>query len=1371
MILIPRFDIIPHGVKLNGNTYEAVFKISVSLRQFEKSHIFSDNINGIPSISTKDFSDFISNINNYKLNLLYERGKVRLHVSQISSSEQSPTGVTVASPRSGSSFNFANTVQADNLTDAEKQVLGTEKSSLLGTLSPLVKSGFKIRTEEEEVSIWQMDSDLRTTNEKASLYNTILQENKKYSVAEKQQKSFIKSETDPLDFRVVYATIMNEPLLAEEHFGIVREFNLDADKMLTATDELYYKVEVITEIPAMQISDVIESPAQYRLVKKNGKYYNGLDKIFFRTNDFEEVLPTFHDLYKTYLEKKQPHPDGIYLNVLYSSKTNEKGEKVPGEFLDPFDAPGIKGYNAIVYSDSFQSLSFHKKDYNFENQKKNYENITSGTLAARSEIITESKAGLTSQKKAYRNNVLLAWRGDNLLVNRKVIAKDEETVITPKIKPEATVETTHRSVTACEDIFMNKEFFSITESLQKETQAQLISGRDYYFLLRTVSYLEHYMPIAAEIAGSSEAAYTMTVEDFISNQKDLEKYTITATPIRPDFYAVTMLPIKSVDIIGKKKFGDKNSGYVDNGNHIVLNRVRKEKKEKRFIYPPSIKLEDIRMLGYQSPELIKMEDEAQLTRDEFVYRCIRLEKRNANKLPERACKRTTVDYLADPRGKKILFVPSDLYTLQHLPKTQFTDVYQYSKHYPYYNDTESSKLELRYSKGSGSSQLLVNDEVLYSRIPQGIFNFNIYVAAAAFGIDEIKQYNSTVLKISCVDKPKVPEITIIPNFALEASRNPVKNQAKNYWFLPIEMAESNTWKSLKYTEETTVLNLNQSDYPKLLKRKLRKGMRNFDLMFDEYPYETFLTTEGDVHHKGELRTTIFPEKVTISIMASQSLKLEDESIFMSIMLNDKDKLIVRSSGTELGLYFNDAFLGKQAVEFELQIVFNRNENRFDIMKGEKLVKSLTNYINPDISVRDIEISQEILHLLYQDGSNCKINLQRSGSYIFVTDNRHPFAVKKRVKLFASSPYQAYFPKVKSEFSLGTTGSAFDVVIPNNTLPKKPVIDADVLLMYTKDESWHDQDIKKFKKTATQSLVRITMDADFMTEGHNKLGIILRNLGKKSTDGKVSVIGDDITKLSISNFTGQTLKDMLNNDDLDKPLFKKYLANETIQNYHIEGQNYQVLMCTPFYNTSIGKWQVILPLGNFLEAEAMFVKLYCIKVAEGQEFEIVQEEAGKIKYDVTGSNLSPITDPIIFPVYSPRTISVDCQPNTYKIKYTGAVANKVFFAIYLNDTDDVSTIMDRNSIKNLVPFRCATAIDPTENDSILMFSQAEITISKEKAVKLLVLEFEIHDNFDVQEFETVRKFGGKIPEVPVFVKKNPMFEIDGIRLINAAEFKV
>ncbi|WP_026713524.1 hypothetical protein [Flavobacterium daejeonense] len=1372
MILIPRFDIIPHGVKLNGNTYEAVFKVSVSVRQFEKSYVFRDSNF---KVSTEDFSDFIRSINNYQFNLLYESGKVKLYVRP----RPSETDPADQSHRLEGYFNFANVVKTNTPTVDGQRRAHTTESSPLGMLAPLETKVFKIRTEGEEIPLFQIDGDLINTDGKASHYNSILQSNKKYAKFREQQDSLRRKEEEPLDFRVVYANIMNEPLLAEQHFGIVREFNLDADKMLGSTDDLSYQVEVITEIPAIKIPDIELSIAKYRLLKKEGKYYNGLKKVFFSKSDFKEVVPTFHDLYKAYLEKKQPHPDGIYLNVLYGPKKNEKGEEIPGELHDPFDDPGIKGYNAVVFSDSYRSLSFHKIEYIFTNQKKYYEYTTSGTLMARSEIITQDDAGRTPEKKAYRNNVLLAWRGDNLLVNRNANAKLEETESKNQNKPKMEVGTEYRAATTeCEDVFINQEFFSITESLLNDTQTQLIAGRDYYFLLRTVSYLEHYMPIAAEIAGKPEQKYTMTVEDYISSQVELEKHTITTKPVTPYFHSATELPIKSVDIIGKKKFGDKNTGFVDNGNHIVLNRIDNEKKEKRFIYPPSIKLEDIRILGYQSPELIKMEGEAQLTRDEFVYRCIRMEKRNANTLPERANRRTTVDYLADPRGKKLLFVPNDLYTLLQLPKTQFKEVYEFSKRYPFYDDTESSKLELRFSKGTNSSQLLLNDEVLYSHIPQGIFNFNIYVADKAFGIDEIKRYNSTPLKISCVDKPKVPEISIVPNFAFEASRNPAKDPAKNYWFLPIEMDESNTWKSLKYIEETTVLNLNQSDYSKLLKRKLRKGMSSYDLMFDEYPYETFLTTEGNVDYKGELRTSIFPEKVKISLMASQSLKLADDSIFMSLMLNDKEKLIVRSSGSELCLYMNDVFLGEQAEQFELQIVFNRDENCFDIMRGEKKIRSLTNYINPDISVKDIEISQEILHLLYQHGSNCKINLERAGSYIFVTDNRHPYSAKKRVKLFASSPYQAYFPKVESEFSLGTTGSVFDITIPNNTRPLKPVIEADVLLMYTKDESWHDKEIKKFKKTKTQSLVRITMDADFMMEGHNKLGIIIRNIVRDNqniildpTFGKVSLIGDDITKLSKTDFTNQTLKNMLDNTDLDKPLFKKYLADEAIQNYHIEGQDYEVLLCTPFYNSLIRKWQVILPLGNFIEAESMFVKLSCVKISEGHGFDIVQGQNVTVQRDLTGTNLSPITDPIIFPIYSPREISIQCQKDTYRIQYNGPVSNKLFFVIYINDDDGVSTIMDKNGTKNFVSFSCPAANDPQENGRILLFSQTDIIISKKNASKLLVLEFETHDNFKLQDFKALQNFKGKISDAPVFVAENPMFDIDGIRLINAAEFKL
>jgi hypothetical protein len=306
--LTPRFNIIPHGiikvVEKNSIKYEAVFKVSVSIREFEKFKI-TDGQTEIPTVSTDKFIKFIKDINSYKYLLGYESGKVKLIVD--TTRKPAPTRVTkrssmkYISPQSEESFDFA-------------------KASSTSTLEPLARlkalelETFNLATVTPPRKLMQLDVfDNDEVN--ANHYHEVLTRSKEY--AHKLAKSPKTITNQGLDFRVIYSNMMNEPILAEEHFGLIKSFTLNSDALLGTGSSLKYQVEVteITETGTVVTNSDThpELNISYLLTKINGKYYNGLEKIFFEHDEFELVNYHYYDLYKSYLEKRQLHPDGIYI--------------------------------------------------------------------------------------------------------------------------------------------------------------------------------------------------------------------------------------------------------------------------------------------------------------------------------------------------------------------------------------------------------------------------------------------------------------------------------------------------------------------------------------------------------------------------------------------------------------------------------------------------------------------------------------------------------------------------------------------------------------------------------------------------------------------------------------------------------------------------------------------------------------------------------------------------------------------------------------------------------------------------------------------------------------------------------------------------
>ena len=110
--------------------------------------------------------------------------------------------------------------------------------------------------------------------------------------------------------------------------------------------------------------------------------------------------------------------------------------------------------------------------------------------------------------------------------------------------------------------------------------------------------------------------------------------------------------------------------------------------------------------------------------------------------------------------------------------------------------------------------------------------------------------------------------------------------------------------------------------------------------------------------------------------------------------------------------------------------------------------------------------------------------------------------------------------------MGNFGSIFDVSIPNNITPSKPDFEADILLQREVDDSWRNKGMGAVKSSATEHLLRILLSEDFMTEGKNKLGIVVRRNASLENDNRMSVFGEDITKLTDADWSGDNFRDLV-----------------------------------------------------------------------------------------------------------------------------------------------------------------------------------------------------------------------------------------------------
>jgi hypothetical protein len=1205
-------------------------------------------------------------------------------------------------------------------------------------------------------------------------YTDILEAATAYTKDLLEKENKIYSDPNTLNLKTIYSSVLEEPYMAQYEYGLVREFRIDIREFFKAGDD-DFSYAINMGYPLKSMDDTLD--ADFRMIKKGNKFYNGLNELFISSKHFTsadgKVRTTydFSDPYKNHLNKSkdETHPDGIYVIVDW---------KDGDVHVDPFNKPYLKGFNVVVKhprKGNFNSLSQHIKKY----KGTSIEVESSGVMIG--------NCTLDAQNKVYTNNVLFAWRGDNLIVNRDSDEKPSGDNVPEK------------SENFYENEFVRKKLIDSYLLLKDGSQEQLWlkpgdeKNWEFNFYLRTVSPLEGYMKTNEELSKEEiEWDCILTLENISDKAESILKKPIV---LDTNFYdrIITKAPL----IAGPENYKNAGSIYVDQEQHMVLSKG--EFYERRYIYPPSIKFEDFKYFGWLTPEKIEGGEKA-IDAETYAFRCMDLEDRAAARFIALAKQPENISYLPDERVPNLIFFPSDLYTINRLSVKEAQKPFEYDLSYPYFDKTRSKEFNMSRKNLTDPVDINLESSVLYPKVADGIYNFRIYSTGKKplTGLDKIKSFNYTDMRISVVNEPNPPlyngtEKTV--ENLISVARNEVANNTSWYFKFNIGL-DQDTWKSLKMVEKTEMLRLmnmkNDTDTA-VTNLKLRYEQSHgitFDLLDNEFPYEIFLDWDDTDLSNNPLSPIIYPASLSLKVLVTDKLRDNEHSdVFFSLPISDEYMLkAVFEKGKKTKLLLNgDPIFTSQSFNTETEIVIEFVERDagkpvylFQIRCGTEK-KLLGTVINPTISVNDIAIDESLLQFL--NLGSCMLNLTRSADYVIIGKEKDSYYKKKRIRLFASSIFQAYYPKSKSEWEMGKAGTLFkDIELPNNLLPEKCELDTDIYVMQKTVAG-----TAKVTEITKDNLIMITLPEDFMKEGPNNLGLIISEVIKsggsyaeKTDDMLTSEMGEDVTKLTENGTKSTNLLSILNFDALNQPKpLDKYYNENSVKYYQLNGKVYKVLECKPHYNALSRNWQVMLSFDpvRFGKMESIFVKFTSFKIAPGQKLETDGSSYLEAYVDKTRTCFSDLSKPVHLPIYTRKSFTFENKKVGARfgieIKNTNISdhKNKVFFVmIFRNETLSV----DDNGQLNIGNFDLLDASGKViDTGNKLHFTGDQVIISpSEGQGSVVVLEFEKHKNF---------KESSLSPETS-FVSFNPLFDtykksdVDqkpnarGLRLINVIEYK-
>lgn len=1353
-------DVLPHGVYKNEkNELFAVFKMIIGF----------DETSAQITINEAEWKNFVKSVDdiqwtwsfNNKILTIEKKGSTSTNAINFC------FGKTIASTDKPWSFHLGKDNKAENDIFLKK-IIQSGKTFII----PKTKS-VKEKRKRDQMGTF---ADLNALEEYQMIkmdHTDKLKAASAYTKEQLAQKSDTVSDSNILNFKAVYSSLLEEPYMAQFEYGLVREFRISMSTFFkTADDDFPYAINV--KHTRKSVDDTLQ--ADFRMIKKGKKYYNGLNQLFISAKHFNnQVKYDFSDPYKNYLnkEKEQTHPDGIYVLV------DTKG------VADPFDKTYLKGFNVVVKHPrqlNYNSLSRHIKRYKLKNNTILSDIDTSGVMIG--------NCTLDTNEIEYTNNVLFAWRGDNLIVNCESEHQDDSNDHVKEGKSDYLEE--------------SKFIYGLFESkllLKDSTQEQLwIKPGDeknwnFNFYMRTVSPLEGYIKTEEELSQiEKEWDCILTMENIPDMLESILKQAVT---LDTNFY--DRILTKAPMIAGPIDYKRGGSEYVDQEQHMVLSR--KELSEKRYIYPPSIKFEDFRYFGWLTPDKIEGGGKP-INADEYAARCISLETRAASKFTAQASSVETINHLADERVPNLLFFPSDLSTINKLQVAEATKSFTFADSYPYFRETQSKELSLTRTDSSSYPDIRLDSSILYSNVADGIYNFRIYSTGktSLSGLDKIKARNYTDMRMSIVNDPKPPLYNGIDELVdkkIDTERNEIANTSS--WFFRFSTGkDQDTWKSLKLVEKTEMLrlmNIREDLDERPLGTLLEKYKKahpdvQFNLLNQEYPYEIFLDWDDTDLRNNPLSPIIYPASLRLKILVSDTLRdNEYTNTFFTLPISDDyilKAVFDKTKRLKFTLNGDDIFMNQTFnVETEIIIEFIGREAGkpvfgFQLRCGTE-TKSLGVIINPTISIMDIAIDERLLQFL--NLGKCKLDLKRNADYVIIGKEKDPYFKKKKIRLFASSIFQAYYPKSKSEWDMGTPGTLFkDIELPNNTLPEKCELDTDIYVMQKVAGG-----VNPVTEITKDNLVMITLPVNFMKEGPNRLGLIISEVIKKdgiyiekTDDTLTSEMGEDVTKLTQNGTISTNLLDILNFDKLDQPNpLNKYYDRKSVKYYLLGGKIYKVLECKPHYNALSQKWQVMLSFDPLLfgKMESIFIKLTSFKIAPGQKCQGDGSSYVEAFVDKTKTCFSELSKPIHLPIYNRKRFTFENKfagtRRSVEIKNTNVsdYKNKAFFVmVFKNEISSVNELGRLNIGKFDLLDASGKVIDSGDK---LHFIEDQIIISPtEGQGSVVVLEFEKHKNFNDKFLDPATHFVEFNPLFDTYKKKDDDSSPNarGLRLINIIEYK-
>lgn len=1403
MSLIPEFDVLPHGVVNEERGVFAVFKMIVTIQKPAADSL----------VNTAAWQELA-----HKVNGTWS-WKYRSHrLTILNDNTGEPISFVLKSAQNAlkysRSFHFGEEFLQDNqfFASVVDQILtsattffypgaGTENGSISAVAPSRTtqEMGFRVRNNGELLGATMLGPAPKVVY--GTGYTDLLLQAETFSkslagtLALSGEPAITSDTQDGLNFEKIYGGLLDEPQAAEVRYGLIREFRIPIADLIVRDTEVAYSIAVPGNA----------GQKEFAVRRKDGKYYNGLRKLCMTvgtaaTHDFHEVYVNYSDPYNNHLssiEQRDSHPDGIYVIVRHKGTAET--------MVDPFERDFLRGFNVVVQSldGNLYSLSLHNKRIDFKaDRQRDRRSLeikrTSGVLQPQADL-------MVSHNKGYRSNILFAWRGDNLLVNRLAPGGTDESLETyPEDKREAD--------------FLAKTCMEVSDALVAGSQTQLIATNDgsvYRFFVRTVTPAGYCIPLRTE--NPPEVAITM--EDL--DETELNLLLFTSSPF--EVGEVAMVPVKTISMIGPRTYENAGTDFVDSAQHLVLNRIKRERKEVRYIFPPFIKFEDFRYQGFLTPASIRFANETTLTEGEFIRRCIRYEERaevgdEARVMPYEARGFQSINYLADCRADHLLFVPADYATYSSFFWPKVTKSFDYAKNHPYYSDTNSCMLELVPTEPKKSELTLQKKGgtqiTLFGPIPDGLYAFRVYATNTNSipTVSEVGYFTGTNIRLSIVNKPDQPEIEPPPpaNRPIIVSR--LSSDPNDWWYTFRVKQLSRTWNSLKYLEKTTSLMLT---HDKVLLDDLILNLKpDLRLLNDEYPYELFIVESGDKN----LKDTLYPRSIKLDFKAGSALKGVSD-IFLKLKLNQQSLLEVRLT-EKVDIYLNSRLLRR--VEYDsdqwVRIFYDFEIGGYHVIpRNASSGVKLDDPIEATITDHDVVIDDKVMTHLALDsfGFYHYVILNRSDEYIFQVTEPHANAVTKEIQLFASSIFQGYFPEVKSELELGTASRSFSLFLPNNQKPTTPVPECDILLVRRADDAWNNDNIKQ---NQMENIVRILLEEDFMKEGRNKLGIVLKRFS--STDAASdhpAELGEDITKLTEMDWSGFDLGDIIHFGYGDERI-TKYFKGNFRRFIEIEGALYQVLECEPYYNAHLRRWQILLPL-QLRESETLFVKIAVVKCAPGHSLRLknfdAPESVENPYIDFSNTCFSAVSKPVQLPVYAPKRIEVQRirHQNAYIYRlYQRTVSrhlNKIYFVAVRDKGETVLNLAsdsgERFSQFYEFTYRPSTMGNPMTGKILRtsLLNNIFISLPNTSGKSLLVMEFEIHDNAPntIRSPELQAEVARLSPEIPrverrpsrstlknsrllkmkekameelaalptEFVNYNPLFDTKGIRLIYIAEF--